>query len=146
LTGVDNVPEAIRENTTYHDSKGRFAPGNPGKPKGTLNKAPSRYALQCAEHAPLAFQVLHDRLVAGDLKAALFVLQRVLPSERLIELPSSDPSAWADAMADGLVSPTEAAKAASALNTLASAAEVKDLMARLDELEHRFGLGGSGRQ
>ena len=133
-----------RQNTESRQSNGRFGGGNPGRPVGARNRTPSKYALTCEEHTGLAFRVLHDRLLDGDLKAALFVLSRVLPSERLIELPSSEPHAWADAMAEGVISPAEAAKAAQALKTINDATIVVDLQARLDELETRLSLG-SGR-
>jgi hypothetical protein len=43
--------------------------------------------------------------------------------------------AWADAMAEGEISPTEAATAAQALVRLSEVAEIEELRRRIDELE-----------
>ena len=53
----------------------------------------------------------------------------------MIEVPSGDPSAWADAMAAGEITPDEASRAATALGKLKDVAELGELRARLDEIE-----------
>jgi hypothetical protein len=65
----------------------------------------------------------------------MFVLTRFLPDSRVIDMPSSEPSAWADAMAAGEITVGEAGKAAQALKVIADTQEVKELRHRLDELE-----------
>jgi len=85
--------------------------------------------------------VLKEKLGQHDLKAALYILDRFLPSERSVAVGSTDPAAVADALADGLLTPTEAGKAASAIATLANVAEVKELRDRLDEIEALIAAG-----
>ena len=131
------MTDSVPANTdTGRDAKGRFAVGNPGKPKGVKHRL-NRDALDhLAGLVSPSFAVLRDHLQQGNLKAAVFVLQRFLPEGRAIEINSTEPMAWADAMAAGEVTVAEAHKASSALKTLIDASEVRELRERLDELEH----------
>lgn len=122
---------------------GQFGPGNPGKPKGARNKINRQMLEAVGDLTSLSVKVLRDALNEGNVKAAFYVLDRFLPEHRSIELQSPEPSAWADALANGDVTPSEAARAAQALKTINDATISVDLAARLDELERRFGLGGS---
>ena len=117
------------------DHRGRFGPGNPGRKPGSRNRNALGTLSALGELSSKAIAVLSRKLDSGDLRAAAIVLKHVLPEGRPIELPSSDPNAWADAMAEGLISPEEASKAATALGKLKDVAEISDLRCRLDELE-----------
>lgn len=122
---------------------GRFAQGGPGRPKGARNKLNKQLLDAVADLTSQSVMVLREQLNQNNIKAAIYVLDRFLPSERAIEIQSSEPTAWADALANGDVTPSEAARAAQALKTITDATAVTELQARLDELERRFGLGGS---
>lgn len=122
---------------TGRDNKGRFAsgPGNTGRPVGAKTKFNRQVLDNLSGLTSQALAVLKDQLNQSNLKAAVFVLQRFLPEHRSIEINSTDPTAWADAMAEGEVTVAEAHKASSALKTLLDASEVRELRERLDELE-----------
>ena len=145
-SGLDMMDEPQTDAMNWEPqrrSDGTFAKGGPGRPKGSRNKRNRDTLDAIADLSPQAIVVLREHLTQNNLKAATYVLDRFLPSERLIELPSSEPNAWADALAEGSVTPGEAAKASGALRAISDATIVKDLQARLDELEAKFGLGGS---
>lgn len=70
------------------------------------------------------------------MAAIKLTLEYTLPrGGRTIEIDSDTPSAWADALAHGEISPHEAATAAQALIKLGEAGEIIDLAARITELE-----------
>ena len=130
------MTEPIPANTdTGRDNKGRFTVGNPGKPKGARHRLNQSALEHLAGLVSPSFVVLRDHLAQGNLKAAVFVLQRFLPEHRTIETNSTEPMAWADAMAAGDVTVAEAHKASGALKALIDASEVRELRERLDELE-----------
>ena len=124
---------------TFTDSgrlpNGTFGPGNSGRPKGSKSAFNKQVLDALGDLTSHAMAVLKERLNQNDLKAATFILQRYLPEHRLTDVGSTDPTAWADAMADGSITVSEAGKAAQALKSLADAGEVKELRARLDEIE-----------
>ncbi len=79
---------------------------------------------------------LRERIDAGDMQAIRLCLEFTLPrGGRTIDLDTANPMAWADAMAEGEISPTEAATAAQALVRLSEVAEIEELRRRIDELE-----------
>lgn len=116
---------------------GRFGTGNAfgGRKVGAKGRFNASAMDGFGDLVGPSITVVKDRLAAGDLKAAIFVLTRFLPDSRLIDMPSGEPSAWADAMAAGEITVTEAGKAAQALKVIADSTEVRELRARLDELE-----------
>ncbi|MYL97202.1 hypothetical protein GR702_05380 [Novosphingobium sp. FGD1] len=124
-------------NLAARDASGRFGPGNSfgGRKLGAKGRFNASAMESLGNLVGPSFTVLKDKLAAGDLKAALFVLTRFLPDSRVIDMPSSEPSAWADAMAAGDITVGEAGKAAQALKVIADTQEVKELRHRLDELE-----------
>lgn len=122
---------------TARGPDGRFGTGNAfgGRKVGAKGKFNASALDNLGNLVGPSFAVLKDKLAAGDLKAAMFVLTRFLPDSRVIDMPSGEPSAWADAMAAGEITVGEAGKAAQALKVIADASEVRELRARLDELE-----------
>ena len=117
-------------------SDGTFAPGHGGRPRGSKN-AVSRNALTAVQGlSSLAIQKLQERIEAGDMAAIKLCLEFTLPrGGRTIELDTANPNEWADALAHGEVSPTEAAQAAQALAKLNEAGEIAELAKRIAELE-----------
>lgn len=126
---------------------GQFLPGQGGRPRGTKN-AISRNALTAVQGlSSLAILKLRERIDLGDMQAIRLCLEFTLPrGGRTIELDTTDPTAWADALAHGDVSPTEAATAAQALVKLNEVAELDELRKRIDELETNLsGRDGKSR-
>lgn len=121
------------------DTSGRFASGNKITRTGSKNKV-SRDALNAVQSlASLAIQKLRSRIEAEDMSAIRLCLEYTLPrGGRTIDLETANPTAWADAMAQGDITVDEAAKAATALDKLANVAEIQDLVNRLDELETKL--------
>lgn len=69
--------------------------------------------------------------------AIKFVLERFLPAERTIELPSVvNPNTVIEMAAAGELTPAEANRLAQAWKTTGEASELRDLKARLDDLEN----------
>jgi hypothetical protein len=115
------------------DALGRFAAGNPGKPRGATHRI-NRDALQgIGDLVPSALTVLRDQLSAGNFRAAAFVLQRYLPDARVIEM-SMDSDALADAAADGLT-PAEMSKLVASLKALRETEDLASIRSAMDDLE-----------
>lgn len=115
---------------------GKFLPGHGmGRPKGSRNKLNAMVLNTLGDLTGPAMNVLRDALAQGNTKIAMYVLDRFLPNERSPAIGSTDPGQVADAIAEGHLTPTEAAKLAGAMKQLVDADEVKMLMARLDSIE-----------
>lgn len=126
---------------TDRHSDGRFAVGNSGggRKRGSIG-ANTKFNTVVhdglKELASPALAVIKGHLlVDNSLKTAMWILERFLPSERLIDLGTTDPMAYADALATGDMSVGEVQKAAGALKIIADASEVQELRTRLDEIE-----------
>lgn len=136
FSGTEDMTVSKGEESETRDATGRFVPGHSiGRPKGSKSAFNKQVLTALGDLTSQAMAVLKQRLNDNDLKAATFILQRFLPEHRLTDVGSTDPTAWADAMADGSITVSEAGKAAQALKTIADAGEVKELRARLDEIE-----------
>jgi hypothetical protein len=124
------------QRSAARDQLGRFGAGNPGRKPGSKN-AVSRNALAAVQSlSSLAILKLRERIEAGDMQAIRLCMEFTLPrGGRTIDLDTANPMAWADAMAEGEISPAEAATAAQALVKLSEVAEIEDLKKRLDEME-----------
>lgn len=134
------LPEA--PNSALRGPGGKFLPGHGmGRPKGSRNALNTAVLDNLADLTSGAIAVLRDKLSQGDLRAATYVLDRFTPSERAVALGTTDPASVADALADGLITPGEAAKVAGTLKVIAEAHEVKELRARLDEIETLIAAG-----
>jgi hypothetical protein len=134
LKNNDTTAELDRPNTEGRDTKGRFAPGNPGKPKGAKHRFNAEVLERLGGLTSKAFATLERKLDEGELKAATFVLSRFLPSERVIEL-GGDPNGIADAAAEGELTPTEMNRVAQAVKTIKEASGIDEMRSRLDEIE-----------
>lgn len=125
------------------DMAGRFTGENGGRRVGQVNRTRSdKQALASATleavqaTAGAAVRQLREKVSSGDMAAIRFVLEYSLPrGGRTIPLGSSDPSALLDAIADGIVSPDEAARLSQSFKTAIEASEVKELTRKIEELE-----------
>lgn len=135
---MSNTPplNSADQRSSARDQLGRFGAGNPGRTPGSKNVV-SRAALTAVQNlSSLAVMKLRERIDAGDMPAIRLCLEFTLPrGGRTIDLDTANPMAWADAMAEGEISPTEAATAAQALVRLSEVAEIEELRRRIDELE-----------
>lgn len=122
-------------------SNGQFtnSPLNRGKPPGARHRKAemAKSMLEAVQASGSeAVRQLRLKLTDGDWVAIKYVLDYSLPRNgRTIELGSSDPNALLDAIAEGAVSPDEAARLSQAIKTTIEAAEIKDLTHKVEELE-----------
>jgi hypothetical protein len=125
-------------------TRGRpFEPGNPGRPKGSRNKATlAMEALLDGEHDALTRKAI-DLAKAGDIAALRLCLERLLPPRKdrpvAFEFPQIDSveamAAIAAAVADGELTPMEAAELSKVVDAYTRTVETTDLAARLVRLE-----------
>jgi hypothetical protein len=129
-------------------TRGRpFEPGNPGRPKGSRNKATlAMEALLDGEHDALTRKAI-DLAKAGDIAALRLCLERLLPPRKdrpvAFEFPQIDSvedapkamAAIASAVADGALTPIEAAELSKVVEGYTRAVETADISARLLRLE-----------
>lgn len=129
-------------------TRGRpFAPGNPGRPRGARNKT-----TQAIEHlqegdAELLTRKAIGLVLAGDTVALKLCMDRLVPPRKdrpvRFEIPASNTladvvqvaDAVLGAVADGEVTPAEAASAMAVLEGYRRLRESADLEARLAALE-----------
>ena len=116
-------------------ANGQFAPGSGGRPRGTRNKV-SNAALQSVKAmSDEAIQQLKAKLASGDWQAICFVLERILPRGRIIELDGVSPQDVLSQMIEGEISCVEAKDIATALRNLTEISELKEIAERLKLLE-----------
>ena len=125
---------------------GRLLPGHGmGRPKGAVSKDAAVIRQAVRDRGPAAWAALDKALSEGSWKAISWVLDRVVPAERAPPITSTDPSDLAQAIVDGDVTPSEAAKLAAAFRQVAEADQLKQLFARLDEVERLLQQGAHKR-
>lgn len=117
------------------DSQGRILPGSGGRPAGSKNRVSNEALAAVRNMKDEAIAQLQTRLQAGDWNALQFVLEKILPRGRLIEINAASPSAVTDALANGLLTSEEAKNIATVLEKLASIEEINELRQRLEKLE-----------
>ncbi len=129
-------------------TRGRpFPAGNPGRQKGTRNKATlAAEALLDGEVEALTRKVV-DMALAGDTTALRLCLERIAPPRRdrpvpftLPKMESADDAVKAgaallEAVAAGDLTPMEANELGRLVESYVKALEVSDLAKRLDRLE-----------
>jgi hypothetical protein len=137
----ENLPRKIAEST-----RGRpFAEGNPGRPRGSKNKATAvAQALIAGEEEGLVRKAI-ELAKAGDAQMLKFFLDRLLPKERLIkiDLPRLDyaddvidgMAAITSSIAEGQITPSEGAALSSMLARYSRTLEIAELSKRIDALE-----------
>lgn len=131
-----NATETNREITEpWRKPNGQFGLNNPGKPKGAVHRINRETLNAVGEMRGEALAVLKQELANGNLRAACYVLDRFLPSERAVPLDSVHPESVVAALAAGDASPVEAARMANAMKTVSDASAVQELAAKVDELE-----------
>lgn len=119
------------------DASGRFTTGagNVGRPVGSRNKISNEALASVKSMKDEAIEQLREKLIAGEFAAILFVLERVLPKGRTIELSDATPEAISNALVSGELTTVEAKDVATALAKLSEISELQQLRERLEALE-----------
>jgi hypothetical protein len=141
MTQEDSAP---RENGGV--KRGRpFANGNAGRPRGSKNrKTLVAQALLAGEETELVRKAI-ELAKAGDVQMLKFLLDRLLPKERLlkIDIPRLDfadeaieaMAAVSGAIAEGRITPSEGASLSNVISGYSRAIEVWDLSRRIEAIE-----------
>lgn len=136
--------------TANRAAGGRFAPGNPGKPKGARHATTIAAEQLIHGQAEQLVKKAAELALAGDTTAMRLCLERILPPRKdrfvTFDLPdvksaADHPAALAAVMAGvarGDLTPGEAQAFASVLEQHRRAVETADLVARMDAFEARL--------
>jgi hypothetical protein len=131
--------------------KGKFAPGNPGRPKGARHKTTRAIESLLDGQAEALTQKAIDAALAGDTTALRLCLDRIAPPPKgrrvSLDLPQIETaadvtkalSAAVQAVAAGEITLDEAGQVAGLLEAQRKAIETADLEARLAALEAKGG-------
>jgi hypothetical protein len=122
-----------------------FENGNAGRPRGSKNrKTAVAQALLAGEETELVRKAI-ELAKAGDVQMLKFLLDRLLPKERLIkiDIPRLDFSdeaidgmvAISRAITEGQITPSEGAAVSHIISGHSRAIEVCDLSRRIDAIE-----------
>jgi hypothetical protein len=134
-----------RPDTEGRDATGRFGVGNAGRPRGAKNKtAAIALALLAGEEPELVGKGI-ELAKAGDVQMLKFLLDRLLPKDRLIQIdiPPLDfaddaidgMAAVSGAIAEGQITPSEGAALASMIGGYSRSLEVAELSKRIETIE-----------
>src|SRR4051812_17528519 len=121
-------------------TRGRpFAAGNPGRPKGTRNKATLAVEMLLDGEAETLTRKAVEMALAGDTVAMRLCLERILPPRRDRHVPFALPkletaadavkatAAIVDAVAAGELTPSEAAELSKLVESFSKAVELHDV-------------------
>ena len=136
---------APRKNAEF--TRGRpFAKGNPGRPNGSKNRTTAiAQALLADEEAELVRKGI-ELAKAGDVQMLKFLLDRLLPKDRLIKI-DIPPLDFADEAVDGMaaisnaigkgqITPSEGAALSSLIASYSRTIEVLELSKRIEAIEN----------
>lgn len=118
------------------DNKGRFAsgPGNPGRPKGVKNKIANGALAELRSMTPDAVNVIRSAIAKGNVKSASCLLERVLPSQRVVELDGAGINDIINALVSGQISPTETKTIAQSIGHLKNISDLEELRSEVEGL------------
>lgn len=120
---------------TGRETNGRFAKGNSGRPKGAKGKTSKEALERVKAMKDGAIQKLWEAVNHGERWAIEFVLSKVLPTGRTLELEGVAPHIVENAVMDGEISFDEAKNLASTLRSLKEMQELDEIATRLSNLE-----------
>ena len=135
----------IRPDTDERDDRGRFGPGNSGRPRGAKNRTTAiAQALLADEETELVRKGI-ELAKAGDVQMLKFLLDRLLPKDRSIkiDIPPLDfadeaidgMAAISSAIAEGQITPSEGAALSSMISGYSRTIEVWELSRRIEAIE-----------
>jgi len=121
-------------NNSGRGPDGKYLPGFGGRKPGAKNRV-SREALEKVKGmSGRAFEKLEDALEKGDMRAIEFVLNRVMPQGRTLEIDAT-PEGIRDHLAEGDFSESEARAVATVIERLEKLEKMADLEAKVSELQ-----------
>ncbi|AXI45111.1 hypothetical protein C1J03_03105 [Sulfitobacter sp. SK012] len=133
--------------TTYTDESGKFATGNPGRPKGARHKTTQAIEVMLEGQQEALTQAAIDKALDGDVTALRLCLDRIAPARKdspvSFDLPDIETAADAanaarailKAISDGDVTPLEAATVMAVIEQFRRTLETTELERRLAALE-----------
>ncbi len=136
-------------NTDGRAPDGTFAPGNPGKPKGTRNKATQAVVALLDEQADQITQKAVSMALEGDSAALRLCIERIAPARKdapvQFELPKMESAADAtdgasavlSAVSQGELTPAEGAHVMALIETYRRTLETTEIERRITDLENR---------
>ena len=131
------------------DQKGRFAPGNPGRPKGARHRVTRHVEALMEGDAEAITGAVIRAAKGGDLAAARLVLDRIAPPRReptvAVDLPEINGAAdlpggvaaILQAVGAGDLTPSEASRLSGLLVDVGRALETAEIEERLAAIEER---------
>lgn len=136
LNGLESMSADKQPTSTVVQlANGQFAKGNPGRQPGTKNKI-SRETLHSIQNLRgEALDQLRSLIAQGDFRAITYILDRILPRERTLELDDASPATITEMLASGEIAPDEARNIATTLAKLSEIGDLVELKNRLAELE-----------
>lgn len=132
---------------TYTDESGKFAPGNPGRPKGARHKATRAIEGLLEGEAEGLTRKAVDMALDGDTTALRLCLERIAPPRKdtpvNFKLPSMESSkdaaraaqAILQAVSDGDLTPLEGASVMALVESYRKTLETTELESRIAALE-----------
>jgi hypothetical protein len=145
---MENVMDVRSDKAKYQvpSKRGRpFEKGNPGRPRGAKNRRSVVAAALLAGEEDALIRRAVELAIDGDVPMLKFLLTRILPRERPVnlDLPQMEFAddavealgAITQAIAEGRISPSEGAALATVVNSYARAIDIADVVKRLEALE-----------
>ncbi len=132
---------------TYTDARGKFAPGNPGKPKGTRHKVTRAIEELLDGQSEAITQKAVDMALEGDTTALRLCLERIAPPRKdttvsfdLPPMKTARDSAEAaqavlGAVSVGEITPLEGAAVMNLVDSYRRTLEMTELEQRIEALE-----------
>ncbi len=137
----------MARNNGSKTATGRFAPGNPGRPRGARHRVTRAVEALLEGEAEALTRKAIEAALGGDTTALRLCLERIAPAPRdrtveldwpKVEAASDVPAALAAiiaAVAEGAITPGEGAALAALLERFRGAYELADIESRLRALE-----------
>jgi hypothetical protein len=134
---------------TYIDARGKFRPGNPGRPKGARHKTTLAIEAILEGQAEKLTEKAIQMALAGDVTAMRLCLDRLAPppKDRPIQLAmprlaglqdmTTATAAVLEAVTSGMITPSEGEAISKLVEVHRRAVELVDVEARLARLEQR---------
>ncbi len=130
------MSSANQRGSTYtQPGRAGFLPGNPGRKAGSKNKRTIEALRHIQEMDAAALAQLRVAVAKGESWAISYVLDRVVPKGRTIELDGMTGDDVIELACEGLVTPTELKDVAGAIAKLRELDDLDEMRKRLEELE-----------
>lgn len=132
---------------TYTDKKGKFAPGNPGKPKGTRHKVTRAVEELLGEQTEALTQKAVDLALEGDTSALRLCMERIAPPRKDSTISFALPpmktamdsvkgaQAILEAVSEGSITPLEGAAVMGLVEQYRRTLETSEIEQRIAVLE-----------